>query len=162
MTAGLFILFTVILAAAALIDGRTMEIPDRFPAMILMLALLAAAVGMRTAEGSQLPLSSRILGFFAVSLPMLLLTAAVPGAFGGGDIKLTAACGAFLGWKLVVLAAFFAILGGGCYGIWLLAAKKAGRKEHFAFGPFLCAGMVIACFWGEAILEWYLTAVFGL
>ena len=34
------------------------------------------------------------------------------------------------------------------YGIYLLAAKKAGKKDHFAFGPFLCAGIVIAMLFG--------------
>ena len=39
---------------------------------------------------------------------------------------------------------FFGILGGGVYGMYLLAAKKADKKDHFAFGPFLCAGIVLA------------------
>lgn len=159
MTRWIDMLFFMILAVTAWIDGRTMEIPNIFPAFVLLLAVFSAGIGWMT--GSGLPLSARILGFFAVSLPMLLLTVMIPGAFGGGDIKLAAACGAFLGWRLTIVAAFFAVLGGGCYGIWLLAAKKAGRKEHFAFGPFLCAGMAIAYCWGETILGWYLNLLFG-
>jgi len=77
------------------------------------------------------------------------------GAFGGGDIKLMAAAGLFLGWQNTLLAMFLGILGGGLYGIWLLAAKKADKKDHFAFGPFLCAGIVIAMLLGEPILQWY-------
>ncbi len=73
---------------------------------------------------------------FSVSLPLFLITLAVPGGFGGGDIKLMAACGLFLGWKLCLLSLCFGLLTGGLYGIWLLAAGKKGRKEHFAFGPF--------------------------
>lgn len=158
----ILILFFIILAAVAWTDSRTMEIPNRFPAAILVLAVLSAVIQAGTADGNSLRISSRILGLFSVSLPMLLLTIAVPGAFGGGDRKLMAACGFFLGWKLTVLAALFAVLGGGLYGIWLLTAKKAGRKEHFAFGPFLCAGIVIAYFWGEAVLEWYWKVLLGL
>ena len=50
---------------------------------------------------------------------------------------------------------FLGILSGGLYGIWLLAAKRADKKDHFAFGPFLCAGIVIAMLFGEPILQWY-------
>ena len=66
-----------------------------------------------------------------------------------------AAAGLFLGWQNTLLAMFFGIVFGGVYGIYLLAAKKAGKKDHFAFGPFLCAGIVIAMLFGGPVLEWY-------
>ena len=84
-----------------------------------------------------------------------LLCLVIDGAFGGGDIKLMAAAGLFLGWQNTLLAMFFGIVFGGMYGIYLLAAKKAGKKDHFAFGPFLCAGIVIAMLFGGPVLEWY-------
>ena len=56
---------------------------------------------------------------------------------------------------MLLLAMFFGIVFGGMYGIYLLAAKKAGKKDHFAFGPFLCAGIVIAMLFGGPVLEWY-------
>ena len=65
------------------------------------------------------------------------------------------AAGLFLGWQHTLLAMFFGIVFGGIYGIYLLAAKKAGKKDHFAFGPFLCAGIVIAMLFGGPVLEWY-------
>ena len=94
-------------------------------------------------------------GLLVLSPLLLLLCLAIDGAFGGGDIKLMAAAGLFLGWQNTLLAMFLGILGGGLYGIWLLAAKKADKKDHFAFGPFLCAGIVIAMLLGEPILQWY-------
>lgn len=139
-----------VLTAVAFIDADTMEIPNGLPILVFVLAVAGALLGMEPS------LSSRLIGFFAVSAPMLLLTLAVPGAFGGGDIKLMAAAGAFLGWKLSLVAAFLAIVAGGIYGVYLLASKKKGRKEHFAFGPFLCAGIGAAVLWGDAILNWYL------
>ena len=39
--------------------------------------------------------------------------------------------------------------------MYLLAAKKADKKDHFAFGPFLCAGIVLAMLFGESVLGWY-------
>lgn len=141
--------FLCILTVTAFVDYDTMEIPNGF--VIAALLTGVAAVFLFPETG----LFSRLIGFFCVSLPLLLITLAIPGAFGGGDIKLMAACGFFLGWKLTLFAFFVAVLGGGAYGVWLLATKKKGRKEHFAFGPFLCAGMAAAVFIGNPVIDWY-------
>lgn len=77
-------------------------------------------------------------------------------AFGGGDIKLMAGAGFFLGARLTVVAAFLGILLGGGFGALLLAAKKADRKTRFAFGPFLCIGIAAAMFFGERLADWYI------
>ncbi|MDO5384846.1 MAG: prepilin peptidase [Rikenellaceae bacterium] len=137
-----------LLGAVALIDAETMTIPDR----LNLLLAAAGLVGLLLHPGLW---TNRLLGALCVSVPMLLLCLAVPGGFGGGDIKLMAAAGLFLGWQRTLLAGFLALVGGGSYGIWLLAAHKAGRRDHFAFGPFLCAGLVIALLFGEPILRWY-------
>lgn len=100
-------------------------------------------------------LISRVLGIFVVSVPLFLLTLLIPGAFGGGDIKLMAACGLFLGIKLTLISFAFAVLTGGVYGSWLLVMKKKNGKEHFAFGPFLCLGMAAALFIGDKVWNWY-------
>lgn len=142
--------FLGMLTVVAFVDIDTMEIPNGFVVTILIIGL----VSMVSMPG--LTLTERLAGFFSVSLPLTLITLAVPGAFGGGDIKLMAACGLLLGWKLNLVSLFLAVLSGGFYGIYLLLAGKKGRKEHFAFGPFLCLGMFTAVFWGNQLTEWYL------
>ena len=77
------------------------------------------------------------------------------GAFGGGDIKLMAACGLFLGWKLNLTALFFALLVGGRLGL-AAADKTQGQKDQLAFGPFLCAGVAASALFGQQALDWYL------
>ena len=62
-------------------------------------------------------ISERFIGFFAISVPMFIAIVLIPNAFGGGDIKLLAVCGFFLGWKYVLLGTFFAILIEGVYVI---------------------------------------------
>ena len=137
-----------ILLSVSLIDAETQTIPDR-----LNLALaVCGAVSVLLSPADWLP---HVIGALCVSVPMFLLCLVIDGAFGGGDIKLMAAAGLFLGWQNTLLAMFFGIVFGGIYGIYLLAAKKAGKKDHFAFGPFLCAGIVIAMLFGEPVLEWY-------
>ena len=132
------ILFLGLLLVVGFVDWDTMEIPDSFVAAAFASGLLSVFTMPDTG------ILSRIIGIFAVSVPLLLLTLAVPGAFGGGDIKLMAGCGLFLGAKLCLLSLAFAVLTGGLYGIWLLLTRKKGGKEHFAFGPFLCVGMAYA------------------
>lgn len=142
--------FFALLAAIAWIDYKTMEIPNK----LVLAVLTVGIVSLFTMPGPGI--GSRIAGIFAVSLPLFLLTLAVPDAFGGGDIKLMAACGLFLGMKLILLSFAFAVLGGGIYGIFLMVFKKKDKKAHFAFGPFLCAGMALGYFFGDAAWRWYL------
>lgn len=139
-----------ILTVVAFMDIDTLEIYDRFPALLLVCG--AAAQFVFPGPG----IKSRLLGCVIVSLPMLLLALVVPGGFGGGDIKLMFGAGFFLGARLTVVAAFLGILLGGGFGALLLAAKKADRKTRFAFGPFLCIGIAAAMFFGERLADWYI------
>lgn len=142
-------LLLMLLMVISLIDWDTMEIYNQMNLMVLVLG------GVSFWFFPEVTLAQRGIGFFCGSLPMLLVTLAVSGAFGGGDIKLMAASGVFLGWKHNLVALFLAILVGGIYGSWLLLSGKKERKDHFAFGPFLCVGIAIAALFGDALLKWY-------
>lgn len=144
-----------ILAFLSAEDLRTMRIPNRMTAAMLIPAVLSCA-----AE-PELFMAKRVTGCGAVSLPMFALTLAIPGCFGGGDIKLMAVCGLLLGVPRIFTAAFIAVVTGGCYAVWLLATGRAGRGEHFAFGPFLAVGVMAALLYGTELLEWYLAFITG-
>jgi len=77
------------------------------------------------------------------------------GGMGGGDIKLIAMMGGFIGWKGVLLTIFLGSVFGASVGIGLMAIKGMHRKTPIPFGPFLVAGAVVAIFWGGSFLEWY-------
>jgi leader peptidase (prepilin peptidase)/N-methyltransferase len=79
------------------------------------------------------------------------------GGMGGGDMKLGAMLGAFLGWKALLFALFAAIVLGGVVGVAVLVAGLRGRKDPIPFGPFLAAGGAMALLWGERIIDWWLT-----
>jgi len=76
---------------------------------------------------------------------------------GGGDIKLTAMMGSFLGLKGLVICVFTALLSGSLVSIALMAAGRKTRKDVIPFGPFLALGGVTALFWGRAVFDWYLS-----
>ncbi|MCP3177415.1 prepilin peptidase [Desulfuromonas sp. KJ2020] len=76
---------------------------------------------------------------------------------GGGDIKLLAMIGAFLGWKAVFPVIFFSSLLGTLVGVPVMLAQKADSRLAIPFGPFLALGSLIYLFWGYAIISWYLS-----
>jgi leader peptidase (prepilin peptidase)/N-methyltransferase len=78
------------------------------------------------------------------------------GGMGGGDIKLTAMMGAFLGMRDLGVAVFIGLLAGSVVGIALMIAGRKTRKDLIPFGPFLALGGVCAVFWGRPLVEWYL------
>ena len=80
---------------------------------------------------------------------------------GGGDMKLGTMLGAFLGWKLVLVAILIAILAGGVFAIVVLLLRRKGRKDAVPFGPFLALGGVVSLLWGESLLAWYLGTFSG-
>jgi leader peptidase (prepilin peptidase)/N-methyltransferase len=75
---------------------------------------------------------------------------------GGGDIKLLAMIGAFLGWKAVILTILLSSLIGSITGIAEMLFKGKDLKYAIPFGPFLSLGAVISLFYGEWIIRWYL------
>ena len=130
--------FFLLLYAAGRIDQRTGRLPDWCALAAFFLGLLSIPLF------SEPVLYVRLAGIFAVSLPLFLVCLVRPGAFGGGDVKLMAGCGFFLGagtvWRSFLIAVFFS-------GIWALAllfSGRADRKTRFPFGPFLCVGMALA------------------
>ncbi len=75
---------------------------------------------------------------------------------GGGDIKLLAMLGAFLGWKAILPVVFIASLAGTLVGIPVMIIHKKDSRLAIPFGPFLAGGALIYLFWGQQIIYWYL------
>jgi len=75
---------------------------------------------------------------------------------GGGDVKLLAMIGAFIGWKGVLFTILCSSFLGALVGVVLvLSSSKADGKYAVPFGPFLSLGAVIYIFWGKALIGWY-------
>ena len=75
---------------------------------------------------------------------------------GGGDVKLLAMIGAFLGWKAVILTILLSSLIGSITGMIMMVLKGKDFKYAIPFGPFLSFGAVIALFYQNEIIFWYL------
>ena len=139
---------TSALLALSVIDFRTFEIPDGFSVFLLAVGAVRVATD----------LSNWLLyaiGFFAVSLLLLIILLASGGrGVGGGDVKLMAVCGLILGWKLILLAFVIGCILGSVIHLIRMAVK--GEGSTLALGPYLSAGVFAAVLWGGYIINWYL------
>jgi len=79
-------------------------------------------------------------------------------SMGGGDIKLLAMIGAFIGWKLAILTFFIAPFFGAVYGI---VEKIRTKDTTIAYGPFLVLGALICLFRGDSSIAWIMSG-YGL
>lgn len=136
------------LLVLSVIDFRTYEIPVGINIFIFVLGALRVLSDIRNWP-------MYLIGLFAVSIVLTVLYYATGGrAIGGGDIKLMAACGLFLGWKLII----FAFLAGCVLGavIHVIRMKVSGENHVLAMGPYLSMGVFIAALWGNQLIQWYL------
>ena len=84
-------------------------------------------------------------------------------AMGYGDIKLVAAFGAFLGWKLGLLSIFFGAVFGSVIGIASVILSRFTLRSEIPFGPYLALGAFISLLYGQQFLNWYSSCLlFGL
>ena len=90
-------------------------------------------------------------GFF-----LLIVLASRGKWMGVGDIKLAFLMGLILGWPNILVALFFAFLSGATIGVGLVLARRKSFKSEVPFGPFLVAGTIVAMFYGQALINWYL------
>lgn len=74
---------------------------------------------------------------------------------GGGDIKLLAMIGAFVGWKGVLVTLFVGSIVGTLAGGAVMLYTRSSLKLKIPFGPFLSIGAIVQIFFGEALIYWY-------
>lgn len=74
---------------------------------------------------------------------------------GGGDVKMLAMIGAFLGWDLVILTLVLSSIAGAVIGMSVIALKRGGLKYALPYGTFLALAALAASLWGREIIDWY-------
>ncbi len=100
------------------------------------------------------------LSGFAIGGGTLLIIAIISrGNLGGGDIKLMAVVGLFVGWRSTLVALFVSFISGGCFGIFMLITGKKKGKDQVPFGPFISGAAIVALFWGEQLISAYFSII---
>ncbi|MCC6346855.1 MAG: prepilin peptidase [Nitrospirales bacterium] len=153
------------LVVITFIDLDFQIIPDRITLPGIAIGLLGASFILpdpfgRTSPGPPDP--ALIVGFMNSLIGLLaggglfyFIAVASRGGMGGGDIKMMAMVGAFMGWKSILLTTFVGSLTGSVVGIFLMLFRGKDRKTKIPFGPFLAFGSLVSLFFGGMIIQWY-------
>ena len=150
--------FGTILLGIAMTDARAYIIPDEFTwgGLVIGLVFGAAIAGL---SGLVTAVVGAAVGFGGL---WLVGTAGTwlfkEDAMGGGDIKMMAMVGAFLGWQGVLLTVF---LGAFLGSLIFLPLLLAGHKKLVPFGIFLSIGAATAYLMGPRLVMWYSRLITG-
>lgn len=146
----IYLIIFALLGTIFFYDLKYQEIPDHFslPAVIIALTY---NLSFSTIPQIEILAGTAILAaFFAIQF--ILSKGKI---IGGGDIRLGAVMGAFLGIKLGIAALALAYIAGGLFATYLLVSGRADRKTAIAFGPFLSAATILIALYGDQFLASY-------
>ena len=147
--------FIAALIAITVIDLHHQIIPDVISLPGIGVGLLASLVL------PHIPFIDSLIGIVAGGGSLFVVAALYQWLFkregmGGGDVKLLAMIGAFLGWKAVILTILVSSLIGSITGIAVMIGKGRNFKYAIPFGPFLSLGAVVSLLYGGKLIDWYL------
>ncbi|WP_347239035.1 prepilin peptidase [Cyanobacterium stanieri] len=167
LTLGYFI-FVSWLISLALIDFDTLTLPNVLTQTGLVVGLIFQTVlgfiHNGVAGASQFlftAILSAVIGIWLFDA-ILIIGTFVFGkpAMGGGDPKLVAMIGVWLGWQNVLITGFLACFVGTFFGLGAIALGGLKKGQPMPFGPFLVVGAIIALFYGDGLLSAYLDYMF--
>ena len=148
-----FLFLSAILIVLSFIDIEYQIIPDKIVVFAMVMGMI---LNIFTKD---VPFLSSLMGLILGGGILLLIALVTNGAMGGGDIKLMAVLGYYLGWKATVMALLLSFIFGGVIGVLLLLFKLKTRKDAVPFGPFLALGGLIAALYYHEIFYFYLTTL---
>lgn len=151
--AALFFVWSMI--ALAFIDLDTFYLPDDITLPLVWTGLLVNMGGVFVdLQSAVIGAVAGYLALWAVFWSYKLATG--KDGMGYGDFKLLAAIGAWLGWKMLPVVILLSSFVGAIVGISLIVFARHGRNVPIPFGPYLVLAGLIALFWGEPLLQYYL------
>ncbi len=147
-----FFVFTAVLIVISFIDLEHQIIPDILSLPGIPIFFLAAIFIVKV------PWLEAVIGLligggvlFCIAIIYEWITKRE--GMGGGDIKLLAMIGGFLGWKSLIFVLLFSSFAGAIVGIAAMISKKQDMKYAVPFGPFLSAAAIAYLFWGDAFMR---------
>jgi leader peptidase (prepilin peptidase)/N-methyltransferase len=162
----IYLIFLAALIVIAFIDLDIRIVPDAIslPGIGLGLASAIAYRQLSLSPWSTIPsplnsfLGILLGGGILWSVAWMYQTFTGKEGMGGGDIKLLAMIGAYLGWSSVLLTLFLASVSGSIVGLALMFIKGVDSKYALPFAPFLCLGALLALFFGRELILFYFPA----
>jgi len=132
--------FALIFAFGMIVSTRT----DMEQHLIFDVLMLPGAVfGIIAVISMKLPIEKHLIAAFALFVVMLIFAVVSGGGIGGGDVKLLAVIGLWLGVDLSLLVFVTGAVLGGVYSLFLLITKRAGKGGAFPYGPFYTISAIV-------------------
>ncbi len=153
--AAIYFVFTSALIVITFIDLEFQIIPDVISLPGVVIGLLCAAVALESVTWLDSVLGALAGGGVLYAVAFTYAFFAKREGMGGGDVKLLAMIGAFLGWKPVLFTLFSGSVAGSVVGLFAAWRSGQGGKYPIPFGPFLAAGALVYLFWGREIIAFY-------
>ena len=149
--------YAALVSALIVVTGTDLShtmIPDAVTLPGIVVGLLCAALIL------PITLMESLMGILVGGALLWFLAWISPYVFGkegmgGGDIKLMAMVGAFIGWQPVLLAIMIGSFLGSVIGGALMISGVISRREPIPFGPFLAIGSLLALIFHQSLFEWY-------
>jgi leader peptidase (prepilin peptidase)/N-methyltransferase len=143
--------FCALLVVVTLTDLERRVIPNT----VLLAGAIAAVAIAAIGDPSSLP--DRAIAGAEAGVLVFLVALLYPRGMGMGDVKLAAVMGLYLG-RAVAPALLIGFAAGAVVGLVLIARRgSSARKQALPFGPFLALGGVVALWYGNAMVDWYLS-----
>ena len=141
-------LFSAVLLWLSYLDLRDGMLYD-------VITLPFAVLGFVPVLAGLLSLREALIGGTLCGVLFYCLYIAARDGLGGGDVKLAAALGVWLGWESALIAVWIAFMLGGIAALFLLATGRKKRRDGIPFGPFLAVGGYVAFVAGAQIWQLY-------
>ncbi len=159
------VIFVAALIVISFIDLEVRIVPDVISLPGIVAGLLFSVIGRYLIQDPSELIPSPLSALLGILLGggFLLALAWAYEAFtgvegmGGGDIKLLAMIGAFLGWPSIPVTLFLSSLGGSVIGLTAMLIKGVGRKYALPFAPFLCLGALLYLFFGRQLIDFFIS-----
>jgi hypothetical protein len=114
-----------------------------------------AALGLIFSMAGVGSVTDAMIGGTLCGVLFYCLYIAARGGLGGGDVKLAAGLGLWLGWEAAVIALWIAFMLGGTAAVVLLITGRRKRHDGIPFGPFLALGGYIGFIAGDYLWRLY-------
>jgi len=150
-------LFIYLIAALtvtiAITDIKTMTVPLSLNIVFFILSLYPVIMHNNFLDN--------FYGFLFLTLFFLVIMFIFPGAFGGGDLKLYAVAGFLLGLEMSIVLLEVSLISGAVFGVIWGAVKGWSFRIKIPFAPFIAAGIIITLLFGDTIILFYYSNIYG-
>ncbi|MEA1973123.1 MAG: prepilin peptidase [Candidatus Cloacimonadota bacterium] len=153
-----YLIFFSFLLIIFFIDFQNMIIPDVLSLPLIILGFLFSVIPNLDINWSQ-SLFGGVVGFsFFYVIALIFQKVTKKDGMGGGDIKLIASIGTFIG----LVGVLFTVIASSILFIVFFVLTQQRKENQIPYGPFLAMGSFLHLFWGNQIWDWYIDFSFNL